>query len=167
VFAVQTLPAPWPTGVKERIPAAPLGRWVVDTNVLLDLWVYDDPLYQPLRHHLASGTVCWLATPRMREELWRVLAYPHIAARLLQHQRQALEVMAWFDARATLLPAAPPAPYRCKDPDDQPFIDLAAQHHSVLVSKDKAVLKLRNRLRRLDAWVLPPGELVANLNGLV
>jgi putative PIN family toxin of toxin-antitoxin system len=167
MFAEQTLPVPLPAGVRAGIPADSLGRWVVDTNVLLDLVVYDDPQFQLLRHHLVSGRVHWLATPRMREELWRVLAYPHIQTRLLQRQRAAAEVMAWFDTHATLQPAAPPAPYRCKDPDDQPFIDLAAQHRSVLVSKDKAVLKLRNRLRRLDAWVLPPGELVANLNGLV
>jgi predicted nucleic acid-binding protein len=163
MFAEQTVPALLPAGVKAGIPAESLGCWVVDTNVLLDLLVYDDPRFEPLRHHLGSGRVRWLATPRMREELWRVLAYAHINARLLQRQRAALDVMAWFDTHATLLPAAPPAPYRCKDPDDQPFVDLAAQHHSVLVSKDKAVLKLRNRLRRLDAWVLPPGELVAGL----
>ncbi len=41
-------------------------------------------------------------------------------------------------AQACALPAA--------DPDDQHFLDLAAQHQALLLSKDKAVLKQRKRL---------------------
>jgi predicted nucleic acid-binding protein len=65
--------------------------------------------------------------------------------------------MAAFDARATLCPTAPKAPYTCKDPDDQKFIDLAAAHQATLLSKDKAVLVMRKRLLRLGvALSLPP-----------
>ncbi len=42
---------------------------------------------------------------------------------------------------------APPLP-RCKDPDDQKFLELAARSGAdLLVSKDKALLKLRGRTR--------------------
>ncbi len=34
------------------------------------------------------------------------------------------------------------------------FVDLAAQHQATLISKDKAVLKLKNRLARLGSKVL-------------
>jgi len=45
------------------------------------------------------------------------------------------------------------APYVCKDADDQKFVDLAAAHTSQLISKDKAVLTLRNRMARLGVAV--------------
>jgi predicted nucleic acid-binding protein len=49
---------------------------------------------------------------------------------------------------------APACHYKCKDTDDQVFVDLAAQHQATLISKDKAVLKLKNRLARLGSKVL-------------
>jgi predicted nucleic acid-binding protein len=47
----------------------------------------------------------------------------------------------------------------CKDEDDQQFIDLAVAHQALLLSKDKQVLRLTNRLARLGVavrqkWVL-------------
>jgi predicted nucleic acid-binding protein len=58
-----------------------------------------------------------------------------------------------MDALVTLADPAPKAPYTCKDPDDQIFIDLACQHSCWLISKDKAVLTMRSRLARLGATV--------------
>jgi predicted nucleic acid-binding protein len=85
----------------------------------------------------------------MREELARVLAYPHIAVRLAFHGLQSAQVLSQFDARAHIVPAAPKAPATCKDPDDQKFIDLAVSHGATLLSKDKAVLCMRKRLMKL------------------
>jgi hypothetical protein len=74
----------------------PPAAWVLDTNIVLDLWVFDDPATQPLRQALgipsgAQGQAAealsaplhppWLSTPVMREELARVLAYPHLVRR--------------------------------------------------------------------------------------
>ncbi len=126
---------------------------VLDTNILLDLWVYDDPAVEPLREHLQAGGLRWIATPSMREELRRVLDYPHIAARLAARPQKAQVVLDAFDAHAQLQPDAPRAPYVCKDVDDQKFVDLAAAHQAVLLSKDKAVLTLRNRLARVGVTV--------------
>ena len=126
---------------------------VLDTNILLDLWVYDDAAVEPLREHLQAGGLRWIATPSMREELRRVLDYPHIAARLAARPQKAQVVLDAFDAHAQLQPDAPRAPYVCKDVDDQKFVDLAAAHQAVLLSKDKAVLTLRNRLARVGVTV--------------
>jgi len=52
--------------------------------------------------------------------------------------------------------AAPKAPYTCKDPDDQVFIDLAVAHQATLYSKDHAVLAMRGRLAKLNTPVLKP-----------
>jgi predicted nucleic acid-binding protein len=43
----------------------------------------------------------------------------------------------------------------CNDADDQKFIDLAVAHQALLISKDKEVLRLKNRLARLGVAVWP------------
>lgn len=126
---------------------------VLDTNVVLDLFVYEDPATLALRAALADPHTCWLATPEMREELKRVLAYPQVMKRLEARSLSAETVLAAFDARAQLADTAPKAPYVCKDADDQKFIDLAVAHTAVLLSKDKAVLRMARRLARLGVSV--------------
>jgi putative PIN family toxin of toxin-antitoxin system len=126
---------------------------VLDTNVLLDIWVFQDTNTALLHEHLAQQRVRWLATSAMRQELWRVLAYPHIEPRLAQLPRTAAEVMAAFDRWSHTQPEAPRSPYVCKDADDQKFIDLAVTHRALLVSKDRQVLRLTHRLARLGVVV--------------
>lgn len=126
---------------------------VLDTNVVLDLFVYEDPATLPLREHLADAQTRWLATPVMREELRRVLAYPQVVKRLEARELTAEAVLASFDARAQLTDIAAKAPYTCKDADDQQFIDLAVAHRAALLSKDKAVLCMAKRLATLGVRV--------------
>jgi len=132
---------------------------VIDTNIVLDIWVYQDPASPSLLNALEKGALQWLATPPMREELLRVLDYPHIAKRREIAQLSAEAVLAQFDRLAKIQAIAPKAPYICKDEDDQQFIDLAVAHQALLLSKDKQVLRLTNRLARLGVavrqkWVL-------------
>ena len=126
---------------------------VVDTNVALDLLIFSDPRTAPLRALLAQGRLAWIATQPMRDELERVLAYPHIAARMDFYRVAAAQVLAAWDARARLVEIAPRVAHVCKDADDQKFIDLAAAHRAILLSKDKAVICMRKRLLGLDAHV--------------
>jgi predicted nucleic acid-binding protein len=65
----------------------------------------------------------------------------------------APQVLAAFDAQVRLVDIAPKVAYVCKDADDQKFIDLAAAHRAILVSKDKAVICMRKRLMNLGADV--------------
>jgi putative PIN family toxin of toxin-antitoxin system len=123
---------------------------VIDTNVALDLLVFDDPACAPLAAALAAGELRWIATAAMRGELERVLGYPLIAARLAASGRDAQGVLSAFDARVQRIDAVPArAACVCSDPDDQVFIDLAVAHRARLLSKDRAVLALR---KRLAAW---------------
>ena len=131
-------------------PARPV---VVDTNVALDLLIFSDPRTAPLRTLLAQGRLDWIATQVMRDELQRVLAYPHIVSRMDFYRVDAAQVLAAFDAQARLVDIAPRVAYVCKDADDQKFIDLAAAHRAILLSKDKAVICMRKRLLTLDAHV--------------
>ncbi len=129
--------------------------FVIDTNWLLDLWVFDDPRARPVRAALESGALRWLATPPMRDEFERVLGYRAVARRLQAEARDPLTLLAEFERRVEWVPVAPRAPVRCTDPDDQGFIDLALQHGATLLSKDKAVLACRKRLQVLGIAVQP------------
>lgn len=140
------LPAAAPAGE----PARPV---VVDTNVALDLLIFSDPRTAPLRTLLAQGRLAWIATQVMRDELERVLAYPHIVERMDYYRVSAAQVLAAFDAQVRLVDIAPKVVYVCKDADDQKFIDLAAAHRAILLSKDKAVICMRKRLMNLGAQV--------------
>lgn len=140
----QAAPA-WP-----QVPSVPL---VLDTNIALDLFVFADPATAPLRAAVDGTTHRWLATPAMREELARVLAYPHILKRLAAQALAAGAVLQAFDQRVCTVPAAAKAPFTCKDPDDQKFIDLAVAHRATLLSKDAHVLTMAKRLARLGVVV--------------
>lgn len=137
----------------EGRPGEPARPVVVDTNVALDLLIFSDPRTAPLRTLLAQGRLHWIATQVMRDELERVLAYPHIVSRMDFYRVDAAQVLAAFDAQARLVDIAPRVTYVCKDADDQKFIDLAAAHRAILLSKDKAVICMRKRLLTLDAHV--------------
>jgi putative PIN family toxin of toxin-antitoxin system len=127
---------------------------VVDTNVVLDLWVFLDPGSGKIAAATQSPAWRWIGSQPMRDELALVLDYPHIAARLQRNGRTRLQVLVQYDALVLQVENAPRASAICKDPDDQKFIDLAAQHGAVLVSKDKAVLALNKRLNKLGAEAL-------------
>ncbi len=134
-------------------PAAQLACVVIDTNIVLDLFVFQDPatlaLNQALTAALTLGQPRWLATDAMREELARVLCYPQVLKRMAFYARNAAEVLGHFDRLSHVVDVAPKASVTCKDPDDQKFIDLAVAHGAALLSKDQAVLCMDKRMRGL------------------
>ena len=128
---------------------------VIDTNIVLDMWVFDDTRSRPLHQALQSGGLRWLASAEMREELLRVLSYPHLVQRMVLRGVSAPDVLTQFDQHAHSVPSAERAPYVCNDADDQKFIDLAVAQQALLISKDKEVLRMKNRLARLGVVVWP------------
>ena len=120
--------------------------WVIDTNIVLDLWLFEDPATIPLRAALQSGAISHLATDSMRDELERVLAYPHLVKRMAKSNIQAQDILNRFDEHLLAVEPAAKALFTCKDPDDQKFIDLAVAHAVPLLSKDKAILCMKKRL---------------------
>ncbi|SPA00300.1 conserved hypothetical protein, DUF132 [Cupriavidus taiwanensis] len=131
------------------ITSAP--RVVLDSNIWVDLLVFQDPHVEPIRAALEAGTIAPVIRADCREELRRVLAYPQFA----RFEVDIGAALATVDRLASLEAAPPQADCdalrlpRCKDTDDQKFVELAHfAGAACLVSKDKAVLKLRSRLRR-------------------
>jgi len=128
---------------------------VLDTNIVLDLFVFADARAQPLRERLEGVEGEWIATAAMREELQRVLCYAHIESRLAFYGLRDADVLGRFDRHARIVPAPDKAPLTCSDPDDQIFIDLAFHHKGLLLSKDNAVLGMRKRLAAHDVIAAP------------
>jgi predicted nucleic acid-binding protein len=129
----------------------PPGRLVIDTNIALDVLVFEDEHARALREALEAGQVRWLATAGMRDELRRVLDYPLIARRRAARGLDAESVMARFDAWVDIRADAAKAAFTCKDPDDQKFIDLAVAEGVPVLSKDHAVLCMDRRLGRVGS----------------
>lgn len=124
---------------------------VLDTNIVLDLLVFNDAATPPLREALRAGRLQWVATAPMRDELERVLAYPQIAKRLDFYGLSAAQVLQAHDAQVQTVDVPPKASVTCKDPDDQKFIDLAVAQRCTVLSKDHAVLCMEKRLLALGS----------------
>ena len=136
----------WDEAGKAASDGRTMSKIVLDTNIVLDLFVFKDPACAPLSRALETGEIRWIATSAMRDELERVLAYAHILPRLTLHQLTPSYVLAQFDRLAHIEPVAPRATAICKDRDDQRFVDLAVAHRATLLSKDKAVLCMSKKL---------------------
>lgn len=124
---------------------------VLDTNVVLDAFLFSDVAALPVRDGLVAGALAWIATQPMRDELQRVLGYRQIVPRLMFHGLSASDILAQFDRHARIVDVVPKACITCKDADDQKFIDLSVAYRALLLSKDAQVLAMRGRLRRLGA----------------
>ncbi len=116
---------------------------VLDTNVVLDMLVFDDPTVRPLVSALTAGEVTAWADEATLTELELVLAYPTFAldeaARRTHLERYQRLVRVLPETPETPLPTLP----RCRDRDDQKFLELAARSGAAwLVSKDKRVLSM-------------------------
>ncbi len=127
------------------IPAGGISL-VLDTNIVLDVFVFNDAASAPLKQALLAGEVQWLATQAMRDELARVLAYPQIVPRLKFYQLTAEDLLVTFDQHARITEVPAKASVTCRDADDQKFIDLAVAHQALLLSKDQHVISMRKRL---------------------
>jgi uncharacterized protein len=132
---------------------------VIDTNVLLDWLVFEDPASAPLAFAVTVGWAQWIATPAMLEELATVLARP-LAERWEASRKRALTLAiddlceCWSDAVA---PA--PADLLCRDPADQKFIDLAvACRACTLITRDRALLDLQRRAHPRGVSIMSPAE---------
>lgn len=140
----------------------PAPRVVLDTNVLLDFWVFDDPVARPLRAALENGRLVALRDGATVDELADVIARLKFG---LVAQRQ-MEILREWDRAAEPVARVFPSSLVCSDLLDQKFLDLAATTRADwLVSKDKALLKLARRARAQGLFILRPDEAAARLAG--
>jgi len=132
---------------------------VLDTNAVLDWLVFGDPTCDLLGAAIASGQVRWLATRDMLAELDAVLARDPLRCCYERSKRAltaalSLVKLAEFEAYPT--PAQAP---RCRDVDDQKFIELAVcVGASSLLTRDRALLELRDHAQHLGVSIRTPAQ---------
>lgn len=129
---------------------------VLDTNVVLDLLLFGDIAAQPLLPALEDGHVRCVVTDATLDEWRRVLAYSEFA---LDAEQQAALFARYVSLALPVVAVSEHADLpRCSDPDDQKFLVLAASAQAqILVSKDRALLKLRRRCAP-DFQIMVPAE---------
>lgn len=119
---------------------ASVRRMVLDTNVLLSLWVFADSRYLPIRAAIECGAWLALTDAACLAEFERVLSYPEfkLAAPALQSI-----LAAYANIAHVIAPVAWMRLPQCSDPDDQKFLELACGGAAqALVTNDKALLKM-------------------------
>lgn len=133
-------------------------RIVIDTNVCLDLFVFRDPRWAPLLAALETKTVEAVTREDCRNEWKIVLDYPHLplndASRLLS--------TALFDASIQCISPLPRTDKLlplCSDTDDQKFLEISRDSHAgILITKDKALLKLARKTAQAGLFLIMPPE---------
>jgi putative PIN family toxin of toxin-antitoxin system len=137
---------------------------VFDTNVLVSLYVFADSRFAPLRARMECGEWQAYTDDACLAEFHRVLGYPLFA---LDEDRQQAASAAY---KASVTPLAEPrleplaSLPRCRDRDDQKFLELARDAGAdFLVTADKDLLRLarRDRLRGLFRILTPEAALAA------
>ena len=139
-------------------PAHP--RAVIDTNVLLDFWVFDDPAARSLRAALQDGRGNALRSGDSVDELTQVI----MREKFDLATEARFGILREWDRLATPVERVFAAPLACSDPHDQKFLDLAyTARADWLVTKDKALLKLARRARRDGLLIVGPAAAGAEL----
>lgn len=129
-------------------------RVVLDTNVCLDLFLFNDPRCARLAEALRAGSIEAVTRADARAEWQAVLGYPDLPVDAAARTRAAQA----FDAQVRVLPPAPQVALklpRCADPDDQKFLELAWQSGARwLLSRDNALLALARRCLREHGFAI-------------
>lgn len=135
-------------------------RLVLDTNVVLDLFHFADPTAAPILAAIEAGRACCFADGAGLDELSRVVGYPEF--RMSPAVGTAL-VERYRGITALVEPGEVPKLPQCRDRDDQKFLELAMRSQTdLLVSKDKALLKLKGRTK-LPFRIVTPAAAAALL----
>ena len=125
---------------------------IFDTNVLLDLFVFNDIRALHLKQALIEGKLQALATHCTLEEFADVIARPLFS---IDKSTQAQIRLQWQSlAQIRDDHRLIKAPWICQDPDDQVFLDLAyTEKPCILISKDNAVLRFANQAAKEHVFI--------------
>lgn len=133
-------------------------RVILDTQIVMDWLVFDEPRVMPIIALVESRHLLWTATPAMQAEMLHVLGRG-VAAR---YEPDLTRIQAAFAGHCELVeePVLGMGRPRCSDEDDQKFIDLglhlASLAPTTLISRDRAVLKVAKRAARLGLEIVSP-----------
>jgi len=155
---------------QEAAPVAYFGsptlRVVFDTNLVVSLYIFADSRFSPLRGLIERRAWQALSNERCLGEFRRVLAYPQFS---MEPERQSQALAAYQSTVIHVEASAEPVIElpRCKDRDDQKFLELARDGGAdLLVTADKALLKLARRDRLSGVFrILTPEAALSEVTG--
>ena len=155
------------TGTSEEVPVSfsTSVRVVLDTNVLLSLWVFADRSLAALSSALRAGRWLALTNGNCLAEYRRVLGYPQFG---LSKTDQNRAMTAYQDIAKDLSGVTPGIQVLpvCRDSDDQKFLELARDGAAdVLISADRALLKLARHKRLADLFRIVTPDAAITLIG--
>jgi uncharacterized protein len=126
---------------------------VLDTNVLLDLWLFDDAAARPLRAAIEARHLRALRSRDCDAEFEQVLQRDRFG---LDEAARAAMLERWSRCSEPI-GAVRPAPLACSDPDDQKFLDAAfSAGADLLLTRDKALLHLARRAGAAGLRIVSP-----------
>ena len=138
-------------------------RIILDTNVCLDLFVFNDPRWQKIVEALESRTIEAITSAECREEWLAVLNYSHLPVT----EATRADFIKRFDLTITVENPVPTHTIlpKCTDKDDQKFLEFARDAKlEILVTKDKALLKLARKTRALGLFeIMTPNAFLQTL----
>lgn len=122
-------------------------KLVLDTNVVLEILHWQDLRSTTIADAIAAGRARCLTDDSCLAELRRVLAYPQFARDELA-QQALYDRYAGLAERVGMAPDELPALPKCRDTDDQKFLELAARGGAeLLVTRDRELLRLARSRR--------------------
>ncbi|MBU3613140.1 putative toxin-antitoxin system toxin component, PIN family [Polynucleobacter sp. MG-27-Goln-C1] len=125
---------------------------VLDTNILLDIFVFNDERAINLKQAIMDGSITAVASQKTLLEFADVISRPlfkldEVTQAAIMNQWQSL-AQQHDDSNLAA------APWKCQDPDDQIFLDLAYQlKPAIIISKDNALLHLASRAAQEDILI--------------
>jgi putative PIN family toxin of toxin-antitoxin system len=127
-------------------------RVVLDTNILLDLFYFEDIRVQALHDSLKKQKIIAYTCEAIWQEFEEVLQRPTFnqsPAEITILRKENSAYFEWFS------PEKNSSGIKCVDPDDQIFIELSVEiAPCLLITKDKDLLRLKKRLEKFQVQTL-------------
>jgi putative PIN family toxin of toxin-antitoxin system len=125
---------------------------ILDTNILLDIFVFNDERTVNLKQAILDGVFPAVASQKTFVELADVISRPLFKLDVVSQESILTQ---WHSiAQQHDDSNLAPAPWKCQDPDDQIFLDLAYQlRPTILISKDNALLYIASRAAQEDILI--------------
>lgn len=130
---------------------------ILDTNVCLDLFAFQDPRWHQILPAIRENQLFAVTRQDCREEWLAVLHYPHLPV----NDENRAQIVSIFDEYISVEqhPAKPIKLPICSDKDDQKFLEACRDAHAdILITKDKALLKLARKIKNLNLFVIETPE---------
>jgi putative PIN family toxin of toxin-antitoxin system len=138
--------------------------FILDCNVWLDWLLFNDRTVAKFKAGFEAREFQFFGTEHMRSELLDVLNRQSIGQKFIARSPfgSVEAMMAEYDRVVSVQPKPEirPVPLpQCKDQDDQMFVDLLVATKAILISKDRHLLAMAPKLKKLfSVQVIHPNK---------